>query len=237
MTDRSGEILCATIREFIETGEPVSSGLLFEKYNFGIRPAMIRLELRDLIDQGYLEQPSHSAGRVPTDRGYQFFAERALHEETAKMGREFLSFLERGAFGDLVSALSESLGLLGVAAPIEKGNIYKQGLDDLVQHLDWNTRDELEAVISDFEALDKRLEESALMNGEDFIKVFIGRQSPVTRSECLSVFAGDYDLDGGRVLLMAIGPKRMDYETAANVFKNLKRAKQTNTSRKGNTPK
>ena len=67
MTDRTAQILEAAIQEFINTGEPVSSGLLYDRYDFGIKPAMIRLELDELEDGGYLEQPHHSAGRVPTD--------------------------------------------------------------------------------------------------------------------------------------------------------------------------
>ena len=45
MTERTEQILEAAIQEFIAAGEPVSSGLLFQKYEFGIKPAMIRLEL------------------------------------------------------------------------------------------------------------------------------------------------------------------------------------------------
>ena len=78
MNDRASQILEAVIQEFIDTGEPVSSGSLYNKYDFGIKPAMIRLELDALEDGGYLEQPYHSAGRIPTDTGYEFYAKRAL---------------------------------------------------------------------------------------------------------------------------------------------------------------
>src|SRR3989338_10924172 len=78
MFDRTADILEAVIEEFINGGEPVSSSHLYKRHNFGIKPAMIRLELEKLADEGFLEQPHHSAGRVPTDRGYEFFAERAL---------------------------------------------------------------------------------------------------------------------------------------------------------------
>ena len=57
---------------------------------------------------------------------------------------------------------------------------------------------------------------------EDSIQVFIGKKSPITRSEALSVIVGDYEVDGERVLLCAIGPKRMNYEKSARIFKGLK---------------
>ena len=48
MTDRTAQILEAAIQEYINTGDPVSSGLLYDRYDFGIKPAMIRLELDEL---------------------------------------------------------------------------------------------------------------------------------------------------------------------------------------------
>lgn len=80
LTERAERILESTIQGFIDTGEPISSGWLYHRYNFGIRPAMIRLELERLAEEGFLEQPYHSAGRVPSDRGYEFFAERVMDQ-------------------------------------------------------------------------------------------------------------------------------------------------------------
>ncbi len=45
MTDRTAQIFEAAIQEFINTGDPVSSGLLYDRYDFGIKPAMIGLSL------------------------------------------------------------------------------------------------------------------------------------------------------------------------------------------------
>jgi len=42
---RTNQILKAAIEEFIRSGELVSSGKLYRRYNFGIKPAMIRMEL------------------------------------------------------------------------------------------------------------------------------------------------------------------------------------------------
>ena len=76
LTERGQQILEAVIQGFIDTKEPVSSGWLYDQYDFGIKPAMIRLELDTLEDEGYLEQPYHSAGRIPTDAGYELFVSR-----------------------------------------------------------------------------------------------------------------------------------------------------------------
>jgi len=42
MRDRTRTILEAGIMEFIRTGLPITSERLFEEYDFGIKPAMIR---------------------------------------------------------------------------------------------------------------------------------------------------------------------------------------------------
>src|SRR5271155_5233346 len=102
MNDRASQILEAAIQEFIDTGEPVSSGWLYNKYDFGIKPAMIRLELDALEDSGYLEQPYHSAGRVPTDEGYEFYVERACltgaSERRQTLASNFHHLLVRRAY-------------------------------------------------------------------------------------------------------------------------------------------
>src|SRR5579872_3423046 len=144
MTDRTVQILEAVIQEFIDAGEPVSSGSLYRSYDFGIKPAMIRLELDSLEDAGYLEQPYHSAGRVPTDRGYEFFAERALGSMTGESrDKPAHDLLKRHAWMELMSELSTELGLLSVVADSTRDAVYKAGLQELVERLDWEDKKEL----------------------------------------------------------------------------------------------
>ncbi len=224
LSERTNKILAASVREFIRGGEPISSSLLFKCYDFGIRPAMIRFELNELTEAGYLEQPYHSSGRTPTDRGYEFFAQQVLQEVPSPdaFDHSLFRWFERQAWPELLTQLSDTLGLLGVATDFRHGEVYKDGLDELVSHMQWS-RPDIESVIHDFEELDERLTHArSVLDDEDFLKVFVGRKSPVTKSECLSVMAGDYDCNGTRMLLFAIGPKRMDYEKTAAIFKGLK---------------
>jgi transcriptional regulator of heat shock response len=221
MTDRTSQILEAAIQEFIDTGEPVSSGWLYNKYDFGIKPAMIRLELDALEDGGYLEQPYHSAGRVPTDEGYEFYVERALANQAERLRAASLKhLLERRALGDLLSQLSSELGLLSVAMDIAADEIYKTGLEALFENLNWENQDEVRSVIRDFEAVDGRLPKAAgKMNDEP--QVFIGKKSPVTDSDTLSVIGGNYRVGDTTISIFAIGPKRMDYKKTIRIFRSL----------------
>lgn len=236
MKDRTADILEAAVREFIDSGEPVSSACLYERYNFGIRPAMIRFELNELAETGFLEQPHHSAGRVPTDQGFEFFARRSVERAQERSPESSTSALAQlfteHAWRELLGDLSRKLGILGVVQDAESGAIYKDGLENLVNHLEWETRQELMRVIHDFEEIDDRLgvTRSRTAPDEDFLDIFIGKKSPVTRSEQLAVMSGEYSFPDGRVSLFIIGPKRMDYRKIATILYGLKRLADVDTT-------
>lgn len=228
---RSSEILRAVVQGFIETGEPVSSEWLYSNFDFGIKPAMIRLELNDLTERGFLEQPHHAAGRVPSDTGYEFFANQTLEETKSAYDRQISHLFENHAWPALLSQLSEELGVLGVAATSRK-DIFKSPLENLVDALDWNSREEIKMLLRDFEELDERMAKAWKALDDDSLRVFVGKKSPITQSGFLSVMAGEYDADGGRVLLCAIGPKRMDYGKTAKIMKGLKETKKSKRTEK-----
>jgi len=75
-------ILGTIVYEYIATGEPVGSAMLTQKYNLGVSPATVRAEMASLEEEGYLDQPHTSAGRVPSDRGYRYYVDRIMQPET-----------------------------------------------------------------------------------------------------------------------------------------------------------
>ncbi len=222
----------AAINEFIETGEPVSSAELFHRYNFGIKTAMIRHELLNLTDEGFLEQPYHSAGRVPTDLGYRFFAERAIQKASASVAEDLKKMLESGEVEEMLRNFSRSFGLAGIFADQAMRDVHKTGLKYLFENLDTDDQSEFARVAEDFEDIDERLSRSASLFGEDFFEVFVGK-NPLTRSDRLSVMGADCDIGGKKFFFFAIGPKRMNYGNAAKVLKGLK-VKEKKTAKKKN---
>ncbi len=70
---RSVEILDAIVKDFIATGEPVGSQSIAPRCE--VSPATVRSVMADLEEQGYLEKPHTSAGRVPTDRAYRLYVD------------------------------------------------------------------------------------------------------------------------------------------------------------------
>ena len=78
LTQRQGEILRLVVEEHVATGQPVASKALVERAGLDVSASTIRSELAELERRGLLMHPHTSAGRVPTDHGYRFFADRLL---------------------------------------------------------------------------------------------------------------------------------------------------------------
>lgn len=232
MIDRSEKILEAVIREFIATGLPISSAELYDNYDFGIKPASIRAELLRLTDDGFLEQPHTSGGRIPSEAGYEFFVNQIIAELFGKTMSGIFSFrdsllddLMRRRTESLVDDLSDELGVMTVGYEPGKKSIYKSGFDNLCEKVDMSNKQDFLEIVHDFEKLNGKLQKFAeSLNRSDSPKVYIGKKSPITTSPELSVIADSYEIDGEPLLLIAVGPKRMDYKKPLRIFKAIREA-------------
>src|SRR6201996_7312910 len=86
LTTRQREILTAIVEQYIATGEPVSSGAVARLENLASGPASsatIRNEMAELAEQGLLEQPHTSAGRVPSAQAFRIYVEQLSQRNTA----------------------------------------------------------------------------------------------------------------------------------------------------------
>ena len=81
LTARQIEILKAIIEEFIETAEPVGSKTLVDKYDLPYSTATIRNEMVVLEEEGLIEKTHTSSGRVPSAKGYRYYAEHLLQDK------------------------------------------------------------------------------------------------------------------------------------------------------------
>src|SRR5882762_2212929 len=80
---RSQRVLAALVREYIGSGEPVPSSLLVGAAGVGVgmSSATVRNILAQLEQEGFVQQPHTSAGRIPTDRGYRFYVDLLLESK------------------------------------------------------------------------------------------------------------------------------------------------------------
>lgn len=82
-TERKINILKEVVGRFIENADPVSSKKIAQDSEFDLSPATIRKEMADLEAMGYLTHPHTSAGRMPTDKGYRFYVDNVIREESS----------------------------------------------------------------------------------------------------------------------------------------------------------
>jgi heat-inducible transcriptional repressor len=75
LDSRRQQILEAVVRTHISTGEPVGSATVAHQTGRKVSSATIRNEMAALEEAGYLRQPHTSAGRVPTAKAYELYAQ------------------------------------------------------------------------------------------------------------------------------------------------------------------
>ena len=130
LSDRARRLLVTLVREYIETGEAVSSHVLARASGLGVSSATVRNVLVQLEEGGYVHQPHTSAGRVPTDRGYRIFVDLLLESRkpvrpSALVENQLRQQADRSPFVDdllasvshLVSKASRQVGFALAATP------------------------------------------------------------------------------------------------------------------------
>ncbi len=126
LTPRQRDLLARVVEEYVATGQPVGSKHLVERAELSVSPSTVRNDLAELESLGYLTHPHTSAGRVPTDRGYRFYADELLARQEPRpaafpldlsaLRREVDSALE--ATTDMLSQVTRLLALVS-APPLE----------------------------------------------------------------------------------------------------------------------
>ncbi len=126
LTERQRAILHRVLEEFVATGQPVGSKTLVERSDLRVSPSTVRAELAELESLGLLTHPHTSAGRVPTERGYRYYADELLGQlapeppafplDLASTSTEVESALQ--ATTEMLSQVTRLLALVS-APPIE----------------------------------------------------------------------------------------------------------------------
>ena len=122
LSERQQLILNLVVDAYLESGKPVGSKGIAQRADVEWSASTVRSELAELEQAGYLAHPHTSAGRLPTDSGYRFYADSLLAS-----GRQLQAPLGPGldltqmrrevdeAMRDTTSELSRITDLLAVA--------------------------------------------------------------------------------------------------------------------------
>jgi heat-inducible transcriptional repressor len=78
LTVRQRTILRGVVEAYVVSRQPVGSRTLVEQTGLDVSTSTVRSELAELERRGLLTHPHTSAGRIPTERGYRYYADRLL---------------------------------------------------------------------------------------------------------------------------------------------------------------
>ena len=84
LNDREKTILRSIVQQFILTASPVGSRNITKRFNVGVSPATVRNIMSDLEDNGFINHPHTSAGRIPTDKGYRYYVDTLMELQKLK---------------------------------------------------------------------------------------------------------------------------------------------------------
>lgn len=135
LTERSQNILEAIVEDYISSAEPVGSRAITRRHSFNLSPASVRNVMSDLEEMGFLCSPHASAGRIPTEKGYQYYIDSLLQIrdlsslEKKELGRNYrFSGMKTEEImqevGRVLSGLSNYTGL--VMAPKFSATVFRQ---------------------------------------------------------------------------------------------------------------
>lgn len=127
MDARAMKILAAIVDEYITTGEPVGSKVLAQKPDINVSSATIRNTMAALEQEGYLDHPHTSAGRVPTFKGYRFYIDNLMDPEPVSQAAlaEFDDRIFDGAVTDedIIKNASEALAEITKCATFSSNHV------------------------------------------------------------------------------------------------------------------
>ena len=227
ITERQNLILNRIIEEYIDSAEPVSSQLLEKKYNFRIRPAMIRIEMQKLTDKGYLYQPHTSAGRVPTDKGYRFFVDNLLTKEVSEfedifeieeiLKEEREDILKWAAH--LTKFLAEESSNFIILRLLKRDFLLKEGWEKILEEPEFQEEDLIFSFTKLLENFEENIEDLEINSG---IKIYIGRENPFSKARNFSIISSKcFFPQKEEGIISILVPKRMAYDRNISLINSL----------------
>lgn len=110
--NRRDKVLKLIVEYFIKYATPVGSKTLIEEYHLDYSSATIRAEMNALEQEGYLEKPHTSAGRVPSSKGYRYYVENLREKSVDEEFRYKVQTILNEKVQSVEEVISHSLEIL-----------------------------------------------------------------------------------------------------------------------------
>lgn len=214
----------SVIHEYIKKATPVASKMLVGRGGFKISSATLRNEMADLEEEGYLTQPHTSAGRIPTEAGFNFYLANLPEEKLEVSGKEKKE-LERAARAEefpeksLAKVLAE-FSEEAVILAFGKNDVYYTGLSHLFSKPEFHDQNLVYRIGEVVDHLDEIINEIFEETKEE-IKVLIGKKNPFS-ADCGAVVSRYRGKNKKAGLVAVLGPIRMDYGKNIALIREVK---------------
>lgn len=235
--ERQQAILEAIIREYIKTAKPVSSKQL--ALDFDCSPATVRNDMAQLEHEGFIMQPHTSAGRIPTEKGYQYYIRHFMHRKTlaAKKQQALQQALQKqkaASQRENLQSLAKTVAQMtdeAVVISFGNNNYFYTGLARLFRKPDFAEQMELLIAIGEvFDRIEDAMADLRSLLGQQDLQVLIGQDNPFP-NDC-SMIVSEYTLaDQTRGMMGIVGPMRMDYDTNIAILKYMEQLMNHNQKR------
>lgn len=218
LTQRQARILAAIVKENCDSGQPVASIDLAEKYNFDVSAATIRNEMQSLEKNGYIAQPHTSSGRVPTDKGFRYFVNELMNrvkltlKEQDSLKKELIKLqmahMEMGRrLAKLLADQSQSASFA-----LFDNEVSTMGLSNILGNSSLPTEDAKE-IAKFFDDIDQHAEKMILDYSGKGPEARIGKEIELSKNSDYSMVVSGLQLPSGkRGVIGLVGPKSMKYE-------------------------
>ncbi|MBI1957583.1 MAG: hypothetical protein HYS44_03990 [Candidatus Niyogibacteria bacterium] len=223
---REERILDYIVRLYVRRAEPVASSDVRRGLRLKESPATVRNILAELDEDGFLDQPYTSAGRIPTDQAYRYFVDyiipqqsflRVSQSASARVGalahQRQTAILKRDCEG--IRELADALGMLAIAMEDDDTDAY--GLSHLLSQPEFREQ----AAVQRIAHLVDHAEEVFGAYRDTGERVFIGQENPVREAEDCSVFYISDGSGSARHEVLLVGPTRVNYEEVSAFIRNF----------------
>ncbi len=220
MDSRQSKLLAAIIDQFIQTAAPVGSKQLLSHCNeFCLSGATIRNEMRVLGDEGYLDQPHISAGRVPTAKGYRLYVkeylnptaqEKAVQKKFTTLKEQYFQRKDQERAYEAVALLSHMIPNIAFATVPHKPGVYFLGLAHALRQVEFRQDPMLASAV--VEVLEERLTDVLTkIEIDDKVRYYIGEEHILPQFQSCSMMITGYSVRGSTGVIGVLGHMRMDY--------------------------
>ena len=146
LTQRMIDILKAIVDEFVSTAEPVGSKTIVDKYELPYSSATIRNDMAQLEIMGFLEKPHTSAGRIPSNKGYQFYCEHLLEKNVDDEVKYAITNIFSSNSMNVEDALKEACTMISDMTNLTSGILGNDAYEQTLEYLKVFPIDERSAV-------------------------------------------------------------------------------------------